>query len=792
MSDAAAGYSTARAEDPPASPEVLSERSGPRSVRALRLGVGGAGLLLTLVLLVPHAPALPGLWLAFLVLLAAMWITASFRLELASGIGTVTFGVGVSVLAFLAQDVPRVQALLLWVLAIALFQLISRRPWAAVVYWTGLAALSGGAFLLVLSLFPQTGWWPVLAAVPAVLAYGLLSIGAEYLQAWLTLAEVSDVPRPALRPDRVLLALGLNIVLVALAYGAHLSAGVERIELGAGLEIRSANTLLIVALAVAVVSQYLRRARIERKLNGLIEAALALPWGDQEAIFETLERAARTAIPSASTRISVTPGRAFELSAPITTPGLGLRHVVLTRRPDSGGFTALEHRTLLALAHIATQALYDRRSTRVLRDQATTDSVTGLSNLRGLYEEFAAISDQEERAVLFMDLDDFKAVNDTHGHSTGNTVLQEVARRIRESVRGDDVVARIGGDEFAVLLDSVTAGAVALRIARAVERPLVVGDAELHPRISIGAPVAVDGGSFDRVMQEADERMYETKKERKGEEAQDAAVQEAESKELDLVAEVRVAVADGTVRVAFQPVIDVAERRIVGFEALARYTRTDGTALSPITLVDIARSLGLLDELTVQIVDQAVACMIEFRAIDPSVTFLSVNIEAEQLMHDGVTEVICAHRTAEQGIQLCLELTEGSIGHVDEAVIERVRALTADGIAIALDDYGQEHAAAAALLTVPLSIVKIDRVFLADEENPRHATILRSIINLVSDLDMHTIVEGVETTSAHELLTSLHADRAQGYFYGRPLFPELVKERLRATGTAAMPEQPPA
>lgn len=777
MSDTGTGFSAVRVEEPLASPELLAERGTPRAVQALRLGVGAAGLLLALVLLASHAAALPGLWLAFLVLLAAMWITASFRLELASGIGTVTFGVGVAVLAFLAQDVPRIEALLLWVLAIAVFQIVSRRTWAATVYWTGLAALSGGAFLLVLSLFPQTGWWPVLAAVPAVLAYGLLSIGAEYLQAWLTLADVSDVPRPALRADRVLLALGLNTVLVALAYGAHLSAGIERIDLGAGLEIRSANTLLIVALAVAVVSQYLRRARIERKLNALIEAALALPWGDQEAILETLERVARTAIPSASTRIATVPGRAFELSAPITTPGQGLRHVVLTRRPDSGGFTALEQRTLLALAHIATQALFDRRATRVLRDQATTDTVTGLSNLRGLYEEFAAITDAEQRAVLFMDLDDFKAVNDTHGHSTGNVVLQEVAGRIRESVRADDVVARIGGDEFAVLLDSVTAGAVALRIARAVERPLVVGDAELHPRISIGAPVAVDGGSFDRVMQEADERMYETKKDRKSEEPTGG----------DLVAEIRSAVIEGAVRVAFQPVIDVAERRIVGFEALARYTRPDGTALSPLTLVDVARSLGVLDELTVQIVDQAVASMIEFRAIDPSVSFLSVNIEAEQLMHDGVTEAICAHRTAEQGIQLCLELTEGSIGHVDEAVIERVRALTADGIAIALDDYGQEHAAAAALLTVPLSIVKIDRVFLADEENPRHATILRSIINLVSDLEMHTIVEGVETPSAHELLTTLHADRAQGYYYGRPLFPELVKERLRATGTAAMP-----
>lgn len=781
MSDGAGGTgaSSPRLDEAVVPPEVLAERSSARSVRALRLGVSGAGLLLALVLLVPHASALPALWLPFLVLLAAMLITAPFRLELASGIGTVTFGVGVSVLAFLAQDVAPTEALLLWLITIALSQALARRPWAVIAYWTGLAALSGSAFLLVLSLFPETGWWPIVAAVPAVLAYGAISIGAEYLQARLTLADIPDVPRPALRPDRVLLVLALNAALVALAHVAHASAGIQRIDLGTGLEIRSANILLLVALVIAVVSQHLRRSRIERKLNGLIEAALALPWGEQEAILETLERSARTTIPSASTRISATPGRAFELSAPITSPGAGTRHLVLTRRPDTDGFSALEHRTLLALAHIATQALYDRRNTRALRDQATTDTLTGLTNLRGLYEDFAAIPDPEQRAMLFMDLDGFKAVNDTYGHSTGNAVLEEVGRRIRESVRNDDVVARIGGDEFAVLLDSVTAGAVALRIARAVERPLVVAGATLHPRISIGAPVAVDGGSFDRVMQEADERMYETKKERKG---------EASAGE-DLLAEIRSAVLEKRVKVAFQPVIDVAERRIVGYEALARYTRNDGTALSPVTLVDLARSLGVLDELTVQIVDQAVTCMSEFREIDPSVSFLSVNIEAEQLMHDAVTEAICAHRTAEQGIQLCLELTEGSIGQVDEAVIERVRALTEDGVAIALDDYGQEHAAAAALLTVPLSIVKIDRVFLADEENPRHATILRSIINLVSDLDMHTIVEGVETPSAHDLITRLHAERAQGYFYGRPLFPELVKERLRATGTAALPDQ---
>ncbi|MCM6762758.1 EAL domain-containing protein [Rathayibacter sp. ZW T2_19] len=768
------------AGDPIVLPDGAPARVSGR-VRALRLGVGAAGLLLALVLLVPNATALPALVLPFALLLAALWITASFRLELSSGIGTVTFGVGVSVLAFVAQDVPRPQALLLWVLALAVYLVLGRRPWTVIAYLTGLASLSGGAFLLVLSLFPGAGWWPVLGAVPAVLAYGALSIGAEYLQARLTLAEVPDAPPPTLRPDRVALVLALNVGLVALAYGARLSSGIERIELGVGLDIRSANALLIVALAIAVVSQQLRRTRVERKLDGLVEASLALPWGDQAAIFATLETAARSAIPSASIRLSEQPGRPFELSAPVTAPGTGVRHVVLTRRPDSDGFSPLEHRTLLALAHIATQALFDRRTTRALRDAATTDTLTGLTNLRGLYEEFDALPDPSRRAMLFLDLDAFKAVNDTYGHSTGNVVLEEVGRRIRESVRSDDVVARIGGDEFAVLLDSATAASVTLRITRAVEQPLLVGGVTLHPRISIGAPVAVDGSSFDRTMQEADERMYASKQERRG--------GSGEADGADLVSEIRAAVQEGAVEVAFQPVIDVAERRILGFEALARFTRRDGTPLSPLTLVDVARSLGLLDRLTMQIVDRAVASMREFREIDASVSFLSVNIEAEQLLHDEVVDHVRALRTSDLGIQLCLELTEGSIGHVDADVIDRVRLLTEEGIAIALDDYGQEHAAAAALLTVPLSIVKIDRVFLADEQNPRHSTILRSMIGLVSDLDMGTIVEGVETRTAHDLLTSLQAERAQGYFYGRPQFPEHVKERLRSTGTAALPDQ---
>lgn len=263
----------------PTAPRVLLPERAAAPVRALRLGIGVAGALVALALLVPTAATLPALWLPFLVLVAAMWITAPFRLELASGIGTVTFGVGVAVLAFLAQDVEPAQALLLWILSIALFQIVSRRQRMQVVYWTGLATLSGGAFLLVLSLFPDTGWWPVLAAVPAVLAYGAISISAEYLQAWLTLAALPDVPRPTLRIDRVLTVLALNAALAALAYGAHLSSGVQRIELGAGLEIRSANTLLLVALVIAVVSQRLRRTRIERKLDGVIEAALALPWG---------------------------------------------------------------------------------------------------------------------------------------------------------------------------------------------------------------------------------------------------------------------------------------------------------------------------------------------------------------------------------------------------------------------------------------------------------------------------------------------------------------------------------
>jgi diguanylate cyclase (GGDEF)-like protein len=431
------------------------------------------------------------------------------------------------------------------------------------------------------------------------------------------------------------------------------------------------------------------------------------------------------------------------------------------------------------LAHIATQALYDRRNTRTLRDQATTDSVTGLLNIRGFFEAFQSLTEPSQHAILFMDLDDFKLVNDKHGHSVGNTVLDIVGRRIRKSVRADDIVARIGGDEFAVLLDADTASAVALRIGRAVEKPLQIEALTIDVRISIGTPAPVDQLTFDEVMKAADDRMYEQKRERK-----DATGLLAVS--AGLVAEVIGAIRGGVVEVAFQPVVDVAGGHIVGFEALARYTRPDNTPLSPPTLIDIARDQEVLDDLTLQITDRALHHMTAFQAITPEVSLLSINIEADQLLRNDFVNAMRARRVQHPAIQMCLELTENSLGRVDHTIIDRVRELAAEGFIIALDDYGQEHAAAGALLTTPLSLVKIDRVFLADESNPKHETILRSILGLLADLNLETIVEGVETLSAHQLLTQLKAGHAQGYFYGRPLAPDQIESRLRDTGTAAI------
>ncbi|WP_172582757.1 GGDEF domain-containing protein [Subtercola boreus] len=468
----------------------------------------------------------------------------------------------------------------------------------------------------------------------------------------------------------------------------------SRIDLGAGLEIRSANSLLIVALVLLVISQQVRRTRLEQKLNGLINAALALPWGSDETILVALENAARATIPAGSTRIDAKPGRPFELSAPVHAPGDTTRHIILTRRSDSDGFSALERKALEALAHIATQALYDRRSTRTLRDQATTDSVTGLLNIRGFFEEFQALTEPGRYAILLMDLDDFKLVNDTHGHSVGNTVLDIVGRRIRKSVRAEDIVARIGGDEFAVLLDSDTASAVASRIGRAVEKPVQIESLTIDARIGIGAPAPVGRSTFDEVMKAADERMYEQKRERKHAEGLVA-------ESIGLVAEVMGAIREGSVTVAFQPVVDVAGGYIVGFEVLARYTRADNTPLSPPTLIDIARDQGMLDDLTLQITDRALHHMTASQTITPEVSFLSINIEADQLLRDGFVNALRARRLMHPAIRMCLELTENSLGRVDSTIVERVRELAAEGLIIALDDYGQEHAATATLLTTP-------------------------------------------------------------------------------------------
>ncbi|WP_172582758.1 hypothetical protein [Subtercola boreus] len=147
------------------------------------LWVGFAGVGVAAVLFVSRVESLPSLWLPFLVLFAAMWLVLPFRIELASGVGTVSIGVAVVVLAFIAEDVEPVSALVLWLISILLIQVILRRSWLIVVYWSGLTARSGAAFVLVRGLFPGFGWWPVLAVVPSVLAYAVLAIGSEYVQA---------------------------------------------------------------------------------------------------------------------------------------------------------------------------------------------------------------------------------------------------------------------------------------------------------------------------------------------------------------------------------------------------------------------------------------------------------------------------------------------------------------------------------------------------------------------------------------------------------------------------------
>ncbi len=450
---------------------------------------------------------------------------------------------------------------------------------------------------------------------------------------------------------------------------------------------------------------------------------------------------------------------------------------------------------LLGMGMAASDITEQREAARALAHSATHDALTGLPNRALLADrlevEVARASRRREPiAVLFCDLDRFKEVNDSLGHAAGDELLRATGERLRQAVRTGDTVARLGGDEFAVLCgdlaDAEAAVAVAERIRALVRAPVRIGDRELSVTMSIGVTAGVpEGAGAAELLADADVAMYEAKDAGRDRVAVfDPGLRAGARQRFELHAALREAVERDLLEVAYQPVVALDSLRVVGVEALARWAWAGGP-VSPSTFVPMAEDLGLIDELTRQVVDQAVRAVQRWRAELWADLVLSVNLSPRQLAEPGAVamlgQILAEHGLPATAVQV--EITESALMADVAAAGERLEELRELGVRIALDDFGTGYSSLALLRDLPVDVLKIDQSFTA--RLPQDVALVGLMVDLARAMGATVVVEGVETPEQLAVLARLGCEAVQGFGLWRPLTAEalravLVDERARA------------
>jgi diguanylate cyclase (GGDEF)-like protein len=426
-----------------------------------------------------------------------------------------------------------------------------------------------------------------------------------------------------------------------------------------------------------------------------------------------------------------------------------------------------------------------------LEHQAFHDALTGLPNRalmqRRLDEVLAArsTSGRTSVAVLFLDLDRFKEVNDSLGHEIGDELLIAVARRLRGCVRDGDLVARLGGDEFTILLKAVRGeqrpSALAERICHVMAQPFRLGGQEVSVSSSVGIALAAPTDGASEVMRHADLAMYTAKaKGRSRWQMYSPGLDGDSLSRIQMEADLRHALERGELALAYQPVATAGDGEVIGMEALLRWPGTGGRVIGPEEFIPLAEDSGLIIELGRWVLEQACAQMRTWLDDFPDRRLtLSVNVSPRQLSRIAflaeLEEILDRSGVAPQ--RLVLEITERVFaGSETREMLDAVRAL---GVRVAIDDFGQGQASMSYLHRFAVDILKIDKAYVqAGADTPQKAAILKSIIGLAHDLDMQVVAEGVETKVQLDRLRDLSCDAIQGYLFQPPLAAEDMRAVL--------------
>lgn len=421
-----------------------------------------------------------------------------------------------------------------------------------------------------------------------------------------------------------------------------------------------------------------------------------------------------------------------------------------------------------------------------LERSAIHDPLTGLPNRALLIDRLGHALDRLERrdgpvSVLFIDLDDFKAVNDTRGHETGDEILVAAAERLRSTVRAGDTVGRLGGDEFVVVAEDLRSEsegvALAGRIVEAFGEPL--GEEEVVTGASVGiVTVSPDHLSTpEQVLREADTAMYRAKAGGRGRyELFDEAMRADVDERVRLAGDLRRALARDELGLVYQPLVSLADGAVVGCEALLRWYHPDRGVVAPRTFVPLAEQNGLILAIGDWVLEQACLQAATWRRAGRDLT-VSVNISPGQLAQpDFARRVGEIARYAGLPAQcLCLELVEATVAHQPDRIGDALRDLRSRGVRIALDDFGKGATSLAHFRALPLDVVKLDRSFVSGlGDGGATRAIVAALVSLASELGMTVIAEGVEAEDQLCELRELGCSHVQGFWFGRPAPPDLL------------------
>ena len=437
-----------------------------------------------------------------------------------------------------------------------------------------------------------------------------------------------------------------------------------------------------------------------------------------------------------------------------------------------------------------------KRMEAELERLALYDSLTGLPNRALFSDRLTHAIDRRGRshatAVYFLDVDRFKRINDSLGHSAGDEVLREVAARIQRTIRPEDTVARFGGDEFTVLCESVggvlEAVGVADRLQRELAEPVYAGGAELRLSASIGIAIAEPGDEMNgsRLVEDADAAMYRAK-ERGGARTElfDMAMRERAVEELSIEQELQRGLERGELRLFYQPIVNLENGEMVGAEALIRWEHPERGLLTPDKFLPVAEESGLIVQVGSWAVGEACRRLRDWDRLNGhgSPFGLAVNLSARELTHpDVVTTVLNAvRRSALDPHRLTIEVTESTAMADRETGFRALRELSAAGVRIAIDDFGTGYSSLDHLREMPADILKIDRSFVAGmAANSPDSALVAAAIAMGRALDMQVVAEGIETAEQVTDLRELACPLGQGYLFARPLPPEELDGLLEA------------